>query len=255
MTLKPNNAAFQTTMALLLCSNLSSANASFFTPVDVSADPANQNSWIFSDGTQNINNAVTLNTLPALTINGQPTTPTTPYGFVNNNESGFWTATFSFTTNAFLNLAFLDISQFSSDDRAELLLNGLLVAATGLFDTTGTPCTFSNALGDSTPGFLGLFQSTPGGTSQPQCFTGSNSSYDYGISNNLDPVLINVGHVNTLEVIVNNTNDGIYGTAGSSGPTHFSLDATVFVPEPATIALLALGLMGLGISRKKQIQA
>lgn len=147
----------------------------------------------------------------------------------DNGEIPYWTAMTTFAQPAAGEV--LNLVNIRPDDRTVILLNGVVVAAYG-------------GLG---PG-LSTFVFTPGGPELPQFF--ENSCCEGGALN----AIIAGGFVsgaNTLQFIVNNTNQGIYGPLVDFGPSRLSFEGYIGAPrsaepEPSTWAMLLLGFLGLG---------
>ncbi len=142
---------------------------------------------------------------------------------------GFWTAQLTFAIPAGATGVTLTYPSFTVDDRAVLELNGV---------------TFASGSGMG----LGEMELLDGGPNDPYTFLGNTSgSVTSGF---------NVGGSNTIEVIINNTGNGIHSpTDDVSGQdnTSFSFTGTVSftqgtsAPEPGTMVMAAAGLI-LGIA-------
>ena len=150
-------------------------------------------------------------------------THTAPYT-VDNGTAPYWTATTTFAEPSPAEK--LHITQLRPDDRAVTLLNGVQVEAFG-------------GLGPGSSTFV----FTPGGPELPQYF--QNNCCEPGSGMRLDIALSGpfVSGVNTLEFIINNTNDGIFGDITDAGPSRLSFQGEISaVPEPATWAMMIIGL-------------
>jgi hypothetical protein len=139
--------------------------------------------------------------------------------------------------------AVLQIDTFSVDDRAVMELNGVVVAASGIYGPGNGSFTFTN-----------------GGPNQAFTFLNGNNGPFAPITSGF------VSGLNTLTFIVNNTGNGIYGTL-RGGPSSLYFDGSVTyslgangggVPEPATWALMLTGFTGAGLAlrgRRRQMAA
>ena len=154
------------------------------------------------------------------------------------NFTGFWLAIYTFTLPSYATSVSLTYNNFFADDRAVLTLNGQVINATGIISIQGAP---------------GSMVFADGGNPQPYSFNGSFSSGTVTSG-------FNIGGLNTIEVIVNNTGTGIYGSDRSISPgdtTFLGLSGTISyspVPEPSTVAMLGVGillLIGLGKRNNK----
>ena len=153
------------------------------------------------------------------------------------NFDGFWIAdyTFSLPANA-VNVQF-DYTKFFADGRGVLKLNGTII------NSAGFP-----GVGGSLDGFM-IF--TAGGQPQPYTFNGPFGNVSGSATSGF-----NIGGVNTIEVIMNNTAVSVaspmVGLPDLDG-TGLGIVGTISyaVPEPsfATLALAALGGAFLRIHR------
>ena len=154
----------------------------------------------------------------------------------DTSDIAFWTATTTFNGAAG---SFLKITDLQADDRVVVLLNGVNIAAAGIFNS---------------PAYVnGAFVFSPGGASSPLTFVenGTISAVNYVQANV-------IAGLNTLEIIVNNTFDGTQDCNGPGGaplcgggnPTNLyfagSVDVASAVPEPSTWAMMMLGFAGIG---------
>jgi hypothetical protein len=140
--------------------------------------------------------------------------------------TGFWTAIFTFTLPSNATGINLNYNNFFADDRAVLNLNGQAIDATGII---------------SIQNVSGSMVFTDGGDAQPYSFSGSFSSGTISSG-------FNIGGINTIEAIVNNTGEGIVGSDNdiSSGDTTFlGLSGAIVysVPEPSSFALAVIGIL------------
>ena len=167
-----------------------------------------------------------------------------PFGTptADNGSAPYWTATTTFADPAPGQI--LDLYQLRPDDRTVVLLNGVIVGAYG-------------GLG---PG-LSTFVFTPGGPEVPQYFLNS-CCEDHGQALNAVVWGPFVPGLNTLEFIVNNTNDGIWGNLTDQGPSRLSFEGwiglppgTISVPEPATWATMLIGFCALGMALRGRRRA
>ncbi|HXR05027.1 MAG TPA: PEP-CTERM sorting domain-containing protein [Verrucomicrobiae bacterium] len=158
------------------------------------------------------------------------------------NFDGFWVADFTFFLPANATSISLNYGNFYVDDRAVLTLNGNIFDATGLlvdWVQNGTP---SMVL-------------TDGGPLVP--YSSFSSSLDGFVSGNVTSGF-NMGGLNTIEAIINNTGNGVYGPNQDINPndgTDFALTGTVsysVVPEPSSLAIIGLGLVSVTFLRRRQ---
>jgi hypothetical protein len=137
---------------------------------------------------------------------------------------GFWEATETFFLPLNATAVSLSFAGFSSDDRAVLELNGVVIGDSGNGDPGSGDMTF-----------------TDGGALQPFNFTNRASGT---ISTGF-----NLGATNSLEVIVNNTGVGILGATstftGTADNTFFKISSGAITynsaPEPASAVLVWSG--------------
>jgi hypothetical protein len=146
---------------------------------------------------------------------------------------GFWVASYTFTLPADATGVSLDFSGLNADDRGVLELNGTIIGDAG-----------GAAPGD---GYMTL---TDGGTNQPFVFGGS-SAEEGVVTTGFD-----LGTTNTLEVIVNNTQTGIYGSLTGGGYTQAGLTGTLTystsaTPEPQSWFLIVGILVLLACVRRR----
>jgi hypothetical protein len=148
---------------------------------------------------------------------------------VSNNNTPFWTATYSFDLTSAADT--LTITDLAADDRIEVELNGDALVGSGIYG----------------PG-TGTFLFTPTGSSVPETFLGNYAE------SQADPLTFsgpfNVG-LNTIELIVNNTGNGLHGGL-SGGPSSANFTAVVDTPsvsgtpEPESWLLIISGLFAAG---------
>jgi hypothetical protein len=145
---------------------------------------------------------------------------------------GYWVADFTFFLPANASAVSLNYANFGADDRAVLSLNGAIFDATGVF-------------GFGQPGAVPSMVFTDGGALEPYSFQTPSGSVSGAVTTGF-----NIGGLNTIEAIVNNTDQGVFGpnvgiAAGSSGDgAALALTGTVsftVVPEPSSVVLGALG--------------
>jgi hypothetical protein len=147
------------------------------------------------------------------------------------NFDGYWTAAYNFSLPANAANVVLNYSNFYADDRAVLMLNGNVI------DSTGTT---------SAGSYVGDMVLTDGSAAVPYTFDGPDGQVSGTVSSGF-----NVGDVNTLEVILNNTGTGVAGTmegnlAWNDG-TGLAITGNVsfsVVPEPSVGAFSLLGVLG-----------
>lgn len=159
---------------------------------------------------------------------------TTPCSF-----DGFWTATLTFTLPADATNVELSFSGLDVDDRGVLELNGTIIGNT--YD------------GEATSASSGFMTFTDGGMNQSYSFGGSSAQSGTIMSG------FNIGGLNTLLLIVNNTQAGQYGSPSGIGFTAAGVDGTVTfdepgspVPEPGSLVLLSAVLPALALLRGRR---
>lgn len=154
-----------------------------------------------------------------------------------------YTVSTSFTLPVGFLSPVLNIGNLYIDDRGVFELNDVIVSSTGIFGPGPGSMTF-----------------TPGGLNVPYVF-----AYGHGAgggigTQNLDVFGPFVTGLNTIDILVNDTNSGIFGAPLTTGvnisDVHFSgtvtfTDGRVAVPEPATLALLGLGIFAIGAIRRR----
>ncbi len=200
---------------LFVCSPLAQAGA-----INIASEPA---FWLVSGA--GASNAVPLLTGDHLSItSNENETGTFIAGGSLADFDGFWEATESFYLPPSARNVSLSFAHFSSDDRAVLELNGVVIGNSG----------------NGAPG-EGSFNFTDGGALQAFDFTNQ-------ISGTITTGF-NIGGENSLVVIVNNTGSGILGATrtfkSSSDNTFFELTGSITdttVPEPASALLVCLAL-------------
>jgi hypothetical protein len=208
--------------ALFLCTSLASTSLFANVAVDIGTDSQNNGVWLLSEAA----------TFSTASQDGWVTSSSGNY--LVTAGSGFFTGSLTFdASDPIANSGSIQINSFGVDDRAEILLNGKLIDAVGIFG-----------------GGAGYFQSTANGSFVSTTFNADNSGLTLS-------GLTLLNGVNTVEIIVNNTGNGIspnYNTIPTrSDPADVALVGNIqyAVPEPGTIALLVSGLLGLGAWRKK----
>ena len=100
------------------------------------------------------------------------------------------------------------------------------------------------------------------GTSIPNASTGTNSINNGGVFNPAVSNALTVGGQNSLASSLNNISYTLgfsynpNGTAGQVAGTFLNLDNVInqtTVPEPMTLSMMGLGLLGLGLMRRRQM--
>jgi len=158
---------------------------------------------------------------------------------------GYWVAHFTFSLPANATSISLNYANFGADDRVVLTLNGAIFDATGFF---------VDWVHNGTPSML----LTDGGSVEP--YSSFSSSLDGFVSGNVTSGF-NTGGLNTIEAIINNTGNGVYGADQNINPndgTSFVLSGTIsysVVPEPSSLAMFGVGLFGLTWLRRRQRQS
>jgi hypothetical protein len=203
--------AFTIVVPLLVCSPFSQAGI-----IDIASEPAY---WLVSGA--GASNAVPLLTGDHLSItSNENETGAFIAGGSLANFDGFWVATETFFLPLDATAVSLSFAHFSSDDRALLELNGVVIGNSG----------------NGAPG-EGSFNFTDGGALQAFDFTDQ-------ISGTITSGF-NIGGENSLVVIVNNTGSGILGASSTfkstTDNTFFELTGSITdttVPEPASALLV-----------------
>jgi hypothetical protein len=145
---------------------------------------------------------------------------------------GFWIADFHFSLPADASSIILSYSNFYADDRALITLNGNTIGGAGIINGHNNP----------NGGPSGYMILTDGGPLTPYTFAGPDGSVSGSATSGF-----NIGGLNTLEVIVNNTQTGIYGPnlpfgGGPHDQTIFAMQGSIsYVPEPSACALVVIG--------------
>lgn len=155
---------------------------------------------------------------------------------------GYSTPSDTFQVNQILNIVNLDtsaaasinIANFVADDAALLYIDGHLIDAVGIFGGAGSPAeTFY----------------TPNSVVSNVLFNANGTGGTFDLSG-----ILHNGS-NSIVVDVENTGNGIYGPPSLNGNNFdLTLSAAInysSVPEPTSIALLALGLLGFSSLRKQ----
>ena len=156
-----------------------------------------------------------------------------PGGSVANFD-GFWVADFTFSLPSNATGVSLNYWNFYVDDRAVLTLNGQIIDAAGL--------TYFGQLNS-----VGSMVFTDGGPLQPySSFKMSDETASGVVTSGF-----NLGGVNTLEAIINNTDSGVYGPDRDISPTDgtfLGLSGTFsysVVPEPSSALIFGFGLASM----------
>jgi hypothetical protein len=205
--------AFTIVAPLFVCTPFSQAGI-----IDIASNPAN---WLVSGA--GASNAVPLLTGTHLSItSNENETGAFIAGGSLANFDGFWEATETFFLPLNATNVSLSFGHFSSDDRAVLELNGVVIGNSG----------------NGAPG-AGSFNFTNGGSLQAFNFTDQISG--------TTSAGFNIGGQNSLVVIVNNTGTGILGASttfkSTTDNTFFELTGSITdttVPEPASALLVCL---------------
>jgi len=197
----------------------------------------NAANWLITGAGANVAPAFQLNDSISLTSNGLNSGTFAPGGSLAQ-FNGFWFADLTFSLPADAKNVVLNLNSGGFDDRAVVQLNGTDIGNGGIAGPGSGLMTFSSGSPEVTYPFTG---------------------FGSGIVTSG----FNVGGLNTLRLIVNNTSSGIFGTtktfqgtgdftvANFSGTVTFDQPA-VTTPEPNNI--LGLGMLGLGALVKRQLK-
>jgi hypothetical protein len=151
------------------------------------------------------------------------------------NFTGFWIADYTFVLPQNATGVSFSYDSFFADDRAVLYLNGQSIAATGIYaDQGGGEMVFADGSNSQSYSFSSAISGT------------TSSGF-------------NIGGENIIEVIVNNTGQGIYGSdknISQGDNTLLSLSGMISfssVPEPSSLAVIGVGILSLfGLRTRKQ---
>jgi hypothetical protein len=184
------------------------------------------------DPSQYVGNLITVTS----TANGNGTF--LPGGSLANFD-GYWTAVYNFSLPANAVNIVLNYSNFFTDDRGVLMLNGNIINSTG---------------GSSAGSYVGSMVLTDGSAAIPYTFNSPNGQVSGTATSGF-----NVGGLNTIEVILNNTSTGVVGTMeGNLSPfdgTAMGLTGNISfsaVPEPSIGAFGLMALIGFAfVARTK----
>ena len=148
----------------------------------------------------------------------------------NNDNVSFYTAQATFNLPTGFTNAELAITNLGADDRVVAQLNGTNLIGAGIFG----------------PG-QGRFLFTQNGAAEDFFFQ-ANGAQTFTTSAGL------VAGLNTVNFIVNNTNNGIFGDTLTGGPSNLRYAITISfdqVPAPAALALFGLGVAAIGAGRRR----
>jgi hypothetical protein len=188
----------------------------------------------------NPNNQVVYENCLSVTSTGNGSGSFLPGGNLANFD-GFWLADFAFSLPANATSVSINYGNFYVDDRAVLTLNGHIV------DATGIP--YFGHMND-----VGEMVFTDGGPLQSY----SSFSSPDGFFSGTVTTGFNLGGVNTLEAIINNTKAGVYGPDlpfQSGDGTLFGLSGTIsysVVPEPSSLLIFCFGAFASAFLRRRQ---
>jgi hypothetical protein len=157
------------------------------------------------------------------------------------NFDGFWTATFTFSLPSNASNVLLNFANYANDDRGVLELNGNIISSSGI----------------SQGGFTGSMVFTDGGPLVPYTFNTPNNP-NGSVSGTANSGF-NIGGVNTLTAIINNTSTGVFGPLATLGPgdgTAMGLMGSISytVPEPSSAAVILIGLGSASMFRRRLIR-